>query len=48
MDRMEKMDDRLRRDEEYKKMDKEWLNLVKPESVKRYIWRDMNRNIWIE
>ena len=45
---MEKMYDRLRKDEEFKKMDEEWLNLVDANSVRRYIWRDMNRNIWIE
>jgi hypothetical protein len=39
------MYDRLRADEEYKKMDDEWLNLVEPDSVKRCIWRDMNRKI---
>lgn len=45
---MEKMYERLKTDEEFNKMDKEWLRLVEPESVNRYIWRDMNKEIWME
>ena len=45
---IEEMYEHLKTDEEFNKMDKKWLNLVEPGSVKRHIWRDMNRETWIE
>ncbi|MCW4019813.1 MAG: hypothetical protein NWF14_01075 [Candidatus Bathyarchaeota archaeon] len=45
---MEKMYERLKTDEEFNNMDKEWLSLVEPSSVKRHIWHDVNREIWME
>jgi len=45
---MEKMYDRLNREEEFVKIDKEWGNLVEVDSYEHHIWQDKDRSIWIE
>lgn len=45
---MEKIYARLKKDEEFNKMDNEWLSLIEPNSVRRYIWHEKNRDLWTE
>jgi hypothetical protein len=42
---MEKMYDKLNREEEFVKIDEEWCNLVEVSSYEHHIWRDKDRSI---
>jgi len=45
---MEKMYDRLDKEEKFAKIEEEWGNLVEAGSYEHHIWRDKDRSIWIE